>query len=308
MGMDTEMVAAALQATHKDMIAFLPDDTAIPMGWRFMDKFVQLPILIPPPDKNTIDSYARSLFSTKAQETGDNEAAALSQEILSRLNKKAHQAGDLTKASVEQEISLLKQERNLHEEQVASLLDYFNPEVTKKTFNRLEEGIESFYDNPEIRKALDKATSYFPNNPRELKRFVNTFRFHYFLWWAYRAQGYKGAMLDQLVRWTVLSMCWPDVVRWLRRNRGRDWYPAYDSIPTAPSTFMEISRLRKLEEISGMAKDLKEWQNLIQANFRLDSNKLSWLNSDDLFQFFKNEFNQHQEGERLSDGEGKGLW
>jgi predicted KAP-like P-loop ATPase len=46
LGMDTEMVAAALQAAHRDMISFLLTDAGIPVGWRFMDKFVQLPVLL----------------------------------------------------------------------------------------------------------------------------------------------------------------------------------------------------------------------------------------------------------------------
>ena len=60
LGMDTEMVAAALQAAHKDMIACLPSDAGIPVGWRFMDKFVQLPFLIPPTEDVT--RYTNSLF------------------------------------------------------------------------------------------------------------------------------------------------------------------------------------------------------------------------------------------------------
>lgn len=47
-GMDTEMVAAALQVAHKDLVDKLPDGEATPLGWRFMDKFVQLPFVIPP--------------------------------------------------------------------------------------------------------------------------------------------------------------------------------------------------------------------------------------------------------------------
>lgn len=48
LGMDTEMVAAALQVAHKDLTANLPGDERTPLGWRFMDKFVQLPFVIPP--------------------------------------------------------------------------------------------------------------------------------------------------------------------------------------------------------------------------------------------------------------------
>lgn len=63
MGMDAEMVAAALQAAHQDMIACLPPDAGIPVGWRFMDKFVQLPFLIPPLGRRGADTlHHRALF------------------------------------------------------------------------------------------------------------------------------------------------------------------------------------------------------------------------------------------------------
>ncbi len=45
-GMDAEMVAAALEVAHKDVISNLPTYSMdIPIGWRFMDKFVQLVFL-----------------------------------------------------------------------------------------------------------------------------------------------------------------------------------------------------------------------------------------------------------------------
>src|SRR6185503_2162333 len=68
-GMDTEMVAAALQAAHKDLVAALPKDAGIPVGWRFMDKFVQLPFIIPPMPDEGMKHYADSLFvrSTNGQ-------------------------------------------------------------------------------------------------------------------------------------------------------------------------------------------------------------------------------------------------
>ena len=41
-----EMVAAALQVAHAEIAEQLPAGTASPIGWRFMDKFVQLPVLL----------------------------------------------------------------------------------------------------------------------------------------------------------------------------------------------------------------------------------------------------------------------
>jgi hypothetical protein len=59
-GMDTEMVAAALQVAHKDLTERLADGEATPLGWRFMDKFVQLPFVIPP---LTIAHRSKLMFS-----------------------------------------------------------------------------------------------------------------------------------------------------------------------------------------------------------------------------------------------------
>jgi hypothetical protein len=43
------MVAAALEVAHAEVISKLPEySTHTPIGWKFMDKFVQLPIVIPP--------------------------------------------------------------------------------------------------------------------------------------------------------------------------------------------------------------------------------------------------------------------
>src|SRR5262249_16789358 len=67
-GMDAEMVAAALEQAHGDVIAKLPSYAGhIPIGWRFMDKFVQLPFVIPPPEMRDIDNYMQSLFEDEGK-------------------------------------------------------------------------------------------------------------------------------------------------------------------------------------------------------------------------------------------------
>lgn len=61
-GMDTEMVAAALQVAHKDLTANLPAGEITPLGWRFMDKFVQLPFVIPPVDSRNYERLMMRLL------------------------------------------------------------------------------------------------------------------------------------------------------------------------------------------------------------------------------------------------------
>jgi hypothetical protein len=276
LGMDDEMVAAALQAAHRDLISNLPADASIPVGWRFMDKFVQLPFLIPPAENRAITRFTTALFSMEEGETrraqtgpdGDTGTGPA--------------PGDDDSASA----------------------DSSDWDDVRRT---LDQGIETFTDeNPDIRRVAMTAMAYFRGNPRDLKRFANAFRFQYFLWWARRAQGLRSPSLDQLLRWTILLMRWPEVVRWLRRNGGTEWYEApQGSGSPAPRI---TARLRLLEEVTGEATDLKGWQQLISDRLGLDRKAAPWLEYDDLYGFFRQESTEIRSGERLSDGLGQGLW
>jgi hypothetical protein len=56
------MVAASLEVAHEKVIEKLPTyPTHTPIGWRFMDKFIQLPVIIPP--VTNMETYIQSLFS-----------------------------------------------------------------------------------------------------------------------------------------------------------------------------------------------------------------------------------------------------
>lgn len=297
-GMDTEMVAAALQAAHKEMISCLPADAGIPVGWRFMDKFVQLPFLIPPTEKDNLTRYTTALLTAQ-------EATAPEDETVNELVKQSVERVT-GKASVESESERLKKEHQLSDTQAARVKDQLEAQVIRR---KLDEGIEKFNDqNPEIREVIATATSYFRGNPRELKRFINAFRFQYFLWWAQRAQGLEVPSLGQLLRWTVLSMKWPEVVRWLRRSGGNEWQATAQAAQGNGQKPALSTRLKLIEEISGKAINLSAWQEEAQAALRLKPETTPWLSDDDLLEFFHNEYNQHQHGERLSDGLGKGLW
>ena len=90
------------------------------------------------------------------------------------------------------------------------------------TSRTLKEAISRFADRTfDVQVAIDKGAKYFGGNPRELKRFIDSFRFNYYLWWARHRKDLSAPDLDQVVRWTVLSMKWPETVRWLRRGRRK---------------------------------------------------------------------------------------
>lgn len=282
LGMDAEMVAAALEAAHSEVISRLPVDAATPVGWRFMDKFVQLPFVIPPAEKSELERYTEALFSVDGKYA--NETIAVKGEKFEK--QTTSQQSEASGTSSAQAPAETK--------------------IWETTRQKIDTGVENFTDeNPEIRRLICEAAATFSRNPRELKRFVNAFRFQYFLWWARRARNFDEELtLEQLQRWVVLSMKWPEVVRWLRRSGGRERRIALDekAATTVPS------RLKLLEEMGSKTPDLNAWCQQALDTLRLASETTSWLNDDDLRQFFCDECTKYPSGQRLSDGAGKGLW
>ncbi len=296
LGMDTEMVAAALQAAHKDMIAQLPADAGIPVGWRFMDKFVQLPFLIPPAGSG-FRKYTETLFI--AHETAAAAAAAVTTIAAGGASADGGAEGGATEEAG-------SEGEHPGGETAAAAPEHPAP---AGALERISRALDRFSDdNPELQELIQLAAPHFRENPREWKRFVNTFRFHYCLWLA-RGDGERPA-LPQLLRWTVLSVRWPEVVRWIRRSGGVDWKApqkvegAEGGATPAPSR----TRLQALEETCGAAVDLASWQEGAKAALRLERAAAPWLDDDDLLEFFHREYNEIGAGDRLSDAVGRGFW
>jgi hypothetical protein len=302
-GMDTEMVAAALQSAHKDMIANLPADLGIPVGWRFMDKFVQLPFLIPPSQRYT-KNYVDSLFNINQGST-EHVSEETQKKIMSLIQQRIEQ--NPSYGSIEEETKNRLEKKEISDAEAPHFQRNLQLRL-KQTI--IDKGIQSFTDkNQEIRELMDNAKvfDYFTGSPRELKRFVNAFRFNYFLWWAQRSQGSEVVSLEQLLRWTVLSMKWAEVIRWLRRGDGSEWLTTPTNEKSTISKVELVARLKLLEEASIESQAFSPWQDGLAKKFQLDLKSTNWLNDEDLFQFFRKEA-AIQDGERLSDGIGKGIW
>jgi len=293
LGMDPDMVAAALEEAHSKVIAKLPEDVAsTPIGWRFMDKFVQLPFVIPPAERPDLENYARSLLSERLRE----------REFLGAVRAAADEASPTLDdpAQIQQAAQDLALKHQLDDDQQRELGRILAQQASYRIMDR---GIASFSDqDTEIRQIVLQTAREFPHNPRELKRFFNVFRFLFFLRWAREGRGRPSPSPQQLRRWIILSMKWPEVVRWLRRSysgREGETPPGVVVSPTA-------SRLRQLEDIGARGQNLKGWQEEITNTFQLQVEKTPWIADEDLMKFFRREGGLAPE--RLSDAAGMGLW
>ena len=213
-GIDAEIVAASMEVVHAAIIEKLSDRRG-ELGWRFMDKFVQLPFVIPRLHPSQREAYLRGLFATPRDEEARELVAEAEQ--LRRVARReelpaeefARRAGELAPrlAAVAP-----REARALGEEVVSA-------------------GAKAFSDNdPEVIQALADQMRYLSDNPRTIKRAVNLYRFHRFAAFARQASTLplEVATPEQIGRWIVVIIRWPQFVRWLQVQGEEGASPGQD--------------------------------------------------------------------------------
>jgi KAP family P-loop domain len=206
--MDSLIVAAALEVAQNQIISRLPEDlTYSSLGRKFMDKFVQLPIMLPPFGETAIKKYVNSIVAPT------------------------------------------------------------HTEIMKETAGSDNNFLAKYSYTPE---ELSNAAYEFSNNPRDIKRFVNSLRFYPFLLQRFEQDCCNQDLpdKDQIKRWTMLSLRWPSVVRWLYWNPGGTLlYELNSTKETDPVR----ARLKLLEREAHDSNELLEWQNAIKKLMCIDN-------------------------------------
>lgn len=296
-GMDAEIVAAALQKAHSDVIHELPAyASGIPVGWRFMDKFVQLPFVIPPPEPEDVKRYVNSLLNkdgvvTLPTSVNDSIAEA----------SKPQPAGEAEKlaAHVDQQLSNL----NLDEAQIREARS--RVEQARRLAQIDAEIANASRDNEIVSDFVLKVAPDLYSNPRDLKRFLNTFRLHDFLRIARLGKHLEAPSRSLIADWIRLSLRWPQVVRWMHRANADDSTTKTDRA-THGSTHHHLANLETIAVEVGSGGAIK-WKELVVAQLGANLGGVDWVSDPALFEFFQ-EIGQRDLKERLSYGAGKGLW
>lgn len=298
-GMDAEIVAAALEMAHRDVIKKLPAyASGIPVGWRFMDKFVQLPFVIPPPEREDLIKYIESLLKRAGEQAPVPDPV---QKGMADLNRKSAPEEVLESvASMKDELK----KHNLSDAQKRNVESQLNQ---AERLARIDlEIARASQDDKAVREFILQVAPDLYNNPRDLKRFLNTFRLHDFLRIAREGRNISAPSRPLIAQWIRLSLRWPQMVRWLHRVAGEvNHKPSF-----AEGTSKAHDQLEQIETIAGEVPEsegAQGWKRRIVERLGSTVADLEWTSDPTLFEFFK-EMSAQPEDERLSFGAGNGLW
>jgi hypothetical protein len=203
-GMEPGMVAAALEVANKEVIAKAEEmgvvDGSVPVGWRFMEKIVQLPITIPPPTTAGLNSYVRSLTGFLPHASTPTEEG----KILAFVDR-------------------FKAPSNVGE--VVQISDTLLSEVSREDRWAAAEASRRVYEqtfserDPLITKFVEEVANLLGGNPRQIKRYVNVFRFYSTLRHGLRVDSVTPGNLPSdavLAKFVALCIYWPHAMDCLR--------------------------------------------------------------------------------------------
>jgi len=270
-GMDPQLVAAALDEAQAKIVQRLPGyDQATALGWRFMDKFVQLPFTVPPPDDEDLEHFSEAMLAgIDAREA----AVSLAQRVGEADDTAVIDNGAATK-TVHKLAAFLSREQVLEERQ--------------------ERYAETYSDeNPEARDTLNRIATRFSRNPREIKRLTNVVRLLSMMRFAREDRGLPVPSEQQYEDWVVLSLKWPDFVRWL------SWAGGEGDSATPNSRAQVSTQLARLERAARDIPDFAAWRGAVAAYLGLPPESVPWLAYPELHKFLTQQA-ARAEAERLS--------
>jgi len=198
------MVAAHIEVSYGALVANLDSVTGSrregdTLGWNFLEKFIQLPLSLPPLEPTTTQRLVRTLFGSATPPRPEDAAAK------TRSDEAEYDAAFRAARQIYATQQTL--EGSAH---IASAVDSDSASgeaATAVTVEKLSD------DSPDMREVIAYGTKHLRGNPREVKRYVNVFRFLVMIAGARKLQ--VNNELAVLAKLAVLSTRWPSLHSYL---------------------------------------------------------------------------------------------
>lgn len=253
-GMDPGAVAAHVEVSHQDLVTaeregrFSGDLSTL--GWRFLGKFVQLPLSLPSTrDEQDVKGYLQALMgarrtsapappptegprsATAPDEVSAKPTPALPAKPSPSTTPPQDGIATVTSAEPPDEADIaalvaairrrnptLDDLRSVTLEAQREVLDQPSP-LTPAALRAADRVFGDLYRDTDSQDVLtDGVTQLASNNPREIKRYVNLFRFYTFISQRHRLEGLPALSPEQAAQLAALTIRWPHVLSLLQHT------------------------------------------------------------------------------------------
>lgn len=232
--MEPEVVAAHMQVAYERLTQALDGADGPPLGWRFLEKMVQLPLSLPPPEASQVERYLDSLFGPghDEPEPAVEQLAAFEE----RLREEQPSFDDLPDAA-------LRASQEITGRELSVIPSSFARSVLSVVGDRFTD------EDEEVRAVVGAQVVHFSNNPREIKRLLNVFRFYAFIQVSRGLAGLSTPTLEQVAKLAVLAVRWPNLLELF----GRPWALGEDERVLA-----RLETLARTQQGNGVPADWSE--------------------------------------------------
>jgi hypothetical protein len=284
-GMDPQMIAAALEEAHAKVRERLPSyERAVPLGWRFMDKFIQLPFTIPPTGWEALTAYMDALTGANAEAAGEDSPVPGGQRT-DRVEDPTPSPEDPRKPSGVAGNGRDEQ----HVRRAESIVGKGEEDPDEPGV--IPEAVKKFRESRDVGELIRQAAGKMSGNPREIKRLANLARLYLGLRNVRRGRqmSWRSPDISQYARWITLTLRWPDMMRWLQWGADES-----STSSELASNDLTERRLRALCDAARDSATIAEWKATLTASMGLSCEngnepQSDWTGDPKLLEFFKAE-------------------
>ncbi|MFI6295459.1 P-loop NTPase fold protein [Nonomuraea sp. NPDC050790] len=203
LGMEPEVVAAHVGLAYRELMGTLPDERTSRLGWRFLEKIVQLPLSVPSLDEGAPD-YVRQVLGLRSAAPRPEPVPEPRAELVDRLET-AIRGMAPTIETLDQAARRAQAALGVAGAGIAG-----SSEAAARAADRVFD--ELYSDERACRAAETALPALNLTNPREVKRYLNVFRFYSFITYRRHLAGQPHHGEECVAKVAALTIRWPHLL------------------------------------------------------------------------------------------------
>jgi hypothetical protein len=200
--MEPDVVATHIELAYERLAAALAEEgDGRRFGWHFLEKMVQLPLSLPPPERPQMQSYLDTIL---ADAESDGDSAGVRERIKERIEAAQPRVGSVAEAGKAVAFEEAGADPVAHAEAASVVMEY--------AAEKLDE------QHPLTRQVVAAYADLLDPNPREVKRYVNVFRFYALIQIGREVLDQSAPSFLGTGKVALLAVRWPHLLSVLGRD------------------------------------------------------------------------------------------